>query len=73
MKNKLAGNECSSNDAEEQFNKLKRKKKKISRNHWSWADKRKTTKKKRRQFKRPLWQNQAYGIYIIEVPERKER
>ena len=28
MKNKLVGNECSSNDAEEQFNKLKRKKKK---------------------------------------------
>ena len=34
MKNKLVGNERSSNDAEEQFNKLKRKKKKmISRNH----------------------------------------
>ena len=28
MKNKLVGNERSSNDAEEQFNKLKRKKKK---------------------------------------------
>ena len=71
MKNKLVENERSSNDAEEQF--INWGKKKISGNHWSWADKRKKTKKKRRQFKRSLWQNQAYDICIIEVPEGKER
>lgn len=48
-------------------------KKKISGNHWTWADKRKKTKKKWRHFKRSLWQNQAYDICIIEVPEGKER